>query len=359
MSYPTKDKRDHHRELTDKIIAKMEEAVKYEKGWFTSTTAPYNPVTGTRYKGINAISLSIAGFDDPRFFTYNNVVALAEKLGAEKPEDAIHVMKGAKGIPVFKAAQIKIREKEGTVKKDTDPDNKANTFWMMVYAGTVFNASQINGIPPLPARTAVAFEDHAEAEYVADAMQIKSGLTIKHGTSHGRAFYQPSTDVIELPNKSDFKSLEDYYRTKLHELGHSTGHPDRLNRKLVGAYGTPEYAYEELIAELSSYFMGNEVGIPYNPNTHDNHAAYLKNWITALQGDKNYIFRAATAASKACEFQLKLTHEYKQDVGLLPADEPATAVDAGQETGLTTVTGLSTAPVAPIAKSATNRRPRI
>jgi antirestriction protein ArdC len=58
---------------------------------------------------------------------------------------------------------------------------------------------------------------------------------------------------------------------------------------------------EELVAELGSMMLGAETGIPHDPSQH---AAYVQSWIKALKNDKNEIFRAASAASKACDFIL-------------------------------------------------------
>jgi len=76
-------------------------------------------------------------------------------------------------------------------------------------------------------------------------------------------------------------------------------------------FGTTEYAKEELIAELTSSFMAVELGIPHNPSSHENHAAYLKSWLSALQADKTLITKAANQASKATEYQIEHLEAYK------------------------------------------------
>jgi antirestriction protein ArdC len=76
-------------------------------------------------------------------------------------------------------------------------------------------------------------------------------------------------------------------------------------------FGTSEYAKEELIAELTSSFMAIELGIPHNPSSHENHAAYLKSWLGALKDDKTLITKAANQASKATEFQMEHLTAYK------------------------------------------------
>lgn len=286
--------KDHHQILTDAIIKKMEEAVEYEKPWFVCDMLPYNPVTGTKYKGVNVISLMSRGFTDPRFLTFKNIQTLSEETG-----EKIMIKKGEKGIPVFKAMQ------KTFTKVDEDTGEESSwSFWRQVYAGTVFNASQLTGMPELKEIPKIEFSEQEEAEKIATAMKELTGLKIVH-SAEGRACYFPDADKIHMPEREHFKSSALYYRTLMHEIGHSTGHESRLNRKFVGKFGSPEYAFEELVAELSSYFMGANLGLPYDAQTHENHAAYLKSWIGALKKDKNMIFKAAGLASKSVEFQLK------------------------------------------------------
>jgi len=121
-----------------------------------------------------------------------------------------------------------------------------------------------------------------------------------------RAFYSRSEDAVHLPQQDAFRSAADYYGTALHELAHWSGHPTRLNRPTLNEsyrFGDPNYAKEELRAELASVFLSAERGIPHNP---EQHAAYVGSWIKALQDDKNEIFRAAKDAHKAADFILGL-----------------------------------------------------
>jgi antirestriction protein ArdC len=285
--------KDHHQILTDRIIEKMEESIKFEKPWFNCDMFPYNPVTKTVYKGVNVISLLANGFDDPRFLTFNNIQTLSKELGTP-----ILIKKDEKGTSIFKAV------KRTFVTEDKDTQEKvSSSYWQYVYAGKVFNASQLTGMPPLPAPKGEPFKTEEEVEKILKAMCEETGLKFEH-RKQDRAYYQPTSDTICIPPKESFKSPMFYYSTLMHELGHSTGHEKRLNRKLTGQFQSPEYAYEELIAELSAYYMGATLNLPYDSKTHDNHAGYLKSWIKALKDDKNMIFKAASQASKAVAFQI-------------------------------------------------------
>jgi antirestriction protein ArdC len=91
-----------------------------------------------------------------------------------------------------------------------------------------------------------------------------------------------------------------YYCTALHELGHWTAHPARLNRDLQHRYGSSAYAREELIAELASAFLCAHLNVV--PQVR--HADYLGHWLQILKEDAKAIFHAASQASKACDFIL-------------------------------------------------------
>lgn len=316
--YSEKERTDHHQELTDLIIKKMEEHLEFKVPWFTCNEAPFNPVTGTKYKGVNRVSLSARGFDDPRFYTFNNVKELAEETGQE-----LHVKKGSKGSPVFKAVQVtfkgngtseigKPQEETAEVDREDEGDGKVKV-WVMAYSGTVFNGSQIEGLEPYQVRDRPAFQVHEEAELVIEAMKAKGGVELEFH-NEGKAYYQPRLDRVVLSNRELFIDDASFYATAMHELTHATGHPSRLNRDMTGKFGTPSYAKEELTAELGAYFLCSELGLQYDSSNHDAHAAYVQNWLQALRNDKHYIFKASQNASKAVEYQLGKRDEYVRDL---------------------------------------------
>jgi antirestriction protein ArdC len=76
-----------------------------------------------------------------------------------------------------------------------------------------------------------------------------------------KAFYVPAKDYIQMPPMSAFENVSSYYATIFHELGHLTGHENRLDRNLTTRFGTEAYAAEELVAELTSAFLCAELGV--------------------------------------------------------------------------------------------------
>lgn len=316
MAYYKKntDDRDYQQELTDNIIKRIEEAKAYadkgltwDKPFFTNTELPFNHLTGEKYKGSNIIALWSADFADPRWMTYVQIQEFAQKT-----KQKIHLEKGSKASYITKVIPVYQKDKDGNIEKDKDGNYKQ----VVDETGTprigfrfypVFNCSQINGIEPYfkPERL---FQPNEEVEMLLEAMEHKTGLLLEHHQK-GSAFYVPSLHKIYMPDQKLFKSIDYYYDTLLHEMGHSTG--KALNRDMTGSFGSESYAKEELTAELTSTFMAVELGLEHNPSSHENHAAYLDSWLKALKQDKTYIYKAANQASRATEYQMDVLAEHK------------------------------------------------
>jgi antirestriction protein ArdC len=218
------------------------------------------------------------------------------------------VQKGAKSATVF---YYKTLEVEGT-KANGEEELKRIP---MLKAFSVFHASQIDGIPPYaPADVTDAPWRRPEA---VQTILDNSQAVLRIGGP--KAYYSPATDHIQLPEDGSFVSAEAWSATAMHELGHWTAHKDRLNRDLTGGRMSHSYAREELRAELASFFISSELGIPANI---PNHASYLQSWIQALKEDKREIFRASSDAQKISDFCLSFHPEWKAS-----KEKQATATD--------------------------------
>lgn len=293
------DKPDHRQEVTDTIIALMEEGPgRWEKPWRAGgLNTPYNTTSLTPYHGGNALYLMIQairrGYDDPRWLTYKQ----AQERGWQ-------VRRGEKGTHIEYWEFPRTKPREGDA--DGDDDDRRPFVIHRVY--TVFNASQVEGIPPYEPKAAQEWEIIDAGERIL----TNSGATIRHDQAD-RAYYSPAGDAIHLPPKEAFVSAPGYYGTALHELAHWSGHPSRLNRATLDRhyrFGSPDYAREELRAELASLFLAAERGIPYQAKSA---AAYLKSWIGALKDDKNELFHAAGDAQRATDYLLALEQGEQPD----------------------------------------------
>jgi hypothetical protein len=177
----------------------------------------------------------------------------------------------------------------------------------------VFNATQIDG---MPAREECPQQEW-DANERAETILANSGASITHDQMD-RAFYRPVSDSIHLPPKNQFDTPEKYYATALHELGHWTGHPDRLDRDLAHPFGSEGYAKEELRAEIASMMVGLETGVGHDPSQH---AAYVGGWVKALKDDPKEIMRAAADAEKIRDFVMDFEQKKEQTQTQEPIEE--------------------------------------
>ena len=299
-----KKQKPFHETVAEKLIRQLEQGTApWQRPWEAGASGsfvPLNPITGKRYKGINALQLMSQELDDQRWLTYKQ----AEGLGYQ-------VRKGEKGTGIqywkFTEEQLKKDEQGKSVL-----DNAGNPLKVVVklerprvFYATVFNAEQIDGLPPLQKK-----EQTWDAIERAETILLASGAVINHSPS-GRAFYRPSSDSIHLPEKGQFPSADKYYATALHELGHASGHPSRLDRDLAHPFGSEGYAKEELRAEIASMLLGDTLGIGHDPSQH---AAYVGSWIKVLKDDPLEIFRAAADAERIHSYVLGLEQNQEQQL---------------------------------------------
>ena len=295
-------KRDYRHEVTDNIIKMLEQGTApWQKPWQPGALEmPINPTSKRLYRGGNAMQLMatavMRGYDDPRWLTYR-----------QAQQNGWQVRQGEKGTAIeyweFPDRSRSNRDVAEPASDDGPADSKQPRR-MIHRVYTVFNAKQIEGIPPHEPKRREEFEIVQAGESILQ----HSGARISHD-QNDRAYYNRNVDAIHLPPKSAFHTAADYYGTALHELGHWTGHDSRLNRETLNSnkgFGDENYAKEELRAELASVFLAAERGIPHVPA---NHAAYVGSWIRALRDDKNEIFRAAKDAHRATDFLLALEME--------------------------------------------------
>ncbi len=133
--------------------------------------------------------------------------------------------------------------------------------------------------------------------------KLSAGMGVEILTDGGdQAYYSPMQDKIHLPTPGSFQSEYAFNATALHELSHSTGHPNRLNRPQGALFGTPQYAYEELVAEMCSCFMGVDLDVTATPQHLDNHKAYVQAWIQSIRDKPETLIRAIKDAQAAATY---------------------------------------------------------
>jgi antirestriction protein ArdC len=282
-----------YQHVTDQIIAALEKGVgPWTRPWDNSGaqfSMQRNASTNRPYHGINVLLLNLVSFEngytDPRWVTFSDV----QRLGGYIKKDEHHT----------KIIFWKFLEKD---KKDELPDENAGhadrkVIPMLRYY-RVFNVEQCSGLRLKPLveeeNKPVPGSSNEQADMVLQIPSIKFGGT--------RAFYNREHDFIQLPPQSAFETIDHYYTTGFHETVHWTGHESRLNRTFGKRFGDQDYAFEELVAEIGSAFLGGHIGLPFREMRHPE---YIKHWIEVLKDDNKAIFTACRRAQDASEFILQ------------------------------------------------------
>ena len=272
--------------VNKKVIADIEAGnTNWIKSW---TSNNHKSVEGYEYTGFNQLWLHCLNFKKPIFGTYIQW----NKKGCK-------IKKGSKAVKLLRAQEgVKKTEKDGVEKTE---------YFKFFRSFPVFNIDQVEG-------NLEQFENLTNTENkVVDKTKIENfvngtGAVIRHGYSG--AFYRPSEDFIGMPDKASFidtnvkNATENYYSVLLHELTHWTGSKNRLNRIKGSFFGSPEYAFEELIAELGSAYACNYLGLNNTPRS--DHAHYLKNWLSAIKNNPNALIKASGYASKSLNYLIQL-----------------------------------------------------
>lgn len=289
--------RDLYREVTNKIIAMIEQGVApWRRTWSTYGLAR-NYATGHIYTGINLILMNNTAHPVPYFLTFNQV---KEQNG--------QIRKGAKAEMVIYFNVYYKDNQDRTLSKD-EAHNRSNNgeeiqVLKFIKYYNVFNIADIEGIKfKIPEIELQPNEKIERCESIIEQMPNRPELRSIDGN---RAFYSPALDFVNMPAIEQFETAEDYYATYFHELTHSTGHASRLGREEVTnpqAFGSKPYSREELVAEMGASFLCSSVQIDYD-NIIENNASYLAGWLKVLKEDSKFIFKAAAEAQKAADYIL-------------------------------------------------------
>ena len=271
---------DIYQVITDKILVSLEQGVTpWLKPWTNSNTVntatlfPYNGFTGKNYSGVNVLLLSCNNYASNDYYTFKQVTELK---GNVKKGEKSHIV-----------VYWHILEK-------TDTNGNIDKIPFLKYYN-VFNREQCENLPESKVK-------QVTVNHVAlDALPEKLGVKLAHGGN--KAFYSPANDSITMPLHESFTDTKYYDATLLHELTHSTGHETRCKRDFKNRFGSDAYAFEELIAELGSAFLGASLGV--TPVLQHN-ASYIASWLTVLKNDKKAILKASSEAQKACNYVLSM-----------------------------------------------------
>lgn len=308
--------------FAEMLIKRMEEMQKdWHKGWIGGGSMfglPQN-ISGRTYEGSNAFLLFLHtagnGYKAPVYMTYGQLY----KEGA-------HVLKGEKAVPVFKWG-FSIKDKDGkkvteeefnNMTDDEKKECKRRPF-LKIYPEFNIDQTNMSEVNKEKYDAVVSQFRKTDVQTITDGMYVNKAIDrmmekqewvckIQYDKEEKGAYYNPAKDIVVLPTKAQFrihpddpeecfKDGQEYYGTALHEMAHSTGHPSRLDRLKPAAFGSPEYAKEELVAELTSAMVGNTLG--FDRRISDNNVAYLQNWTSALRKEPKFIVTVMADVNKA------------------------------------------------------------
>ena len=281
-------------ELVNMYIDSLKEGkIPWRERWVSSLNV--NGISDKEYKGINQLLLSYVTYkeqyNDNRWFTYYQIKQKGYKLKDAK----------GKGIPVEFYSVYDIKNKKKVDFADYErlvnerPETKVN-YRLICNTSYVFNASLIEGVPE---QDKYPYDKSIPANNF--IKKIISKLGVKYSERGNEAYYSPTTDEIVLPESKKFYDEYSYYATQLHEISHSTGSKDRLNRN-IDFKDKKSYAREELVAEISSSFLMAKLGIVPESEDYNNHKSYIQSWISILEDKPNELFKAINESNKVYDY---------------------------------------------------------
>ena len=330
--------------LVDRLVERMEDAsqsLEWNKGWIQTGHGwglPRN-ISGSPYMGMNAFLLSLHAAENvetrPSYMTH---------LQAKK--EKVHILPGSKSIPVFKWG-MNIKDKEGKFvseeeyRKMSEEQQKECTVYPYLKHFNEFNIDQTNYKEKYPDKYEKLLSNFVDPdrnkadtngmynnEALNKVIEEKDGwiCPIVLDPSKGAA-YSPGFNSIHIPPKENyrlhegnaeetFKDGQEYYSTALHEMAHSTGHESVLKRDGIvkfDGFGSPSYAKEELVAELTAAMVSSTLG--FDKRITENSAAYLKGWAAALRKEPKYIISVMSDVNKASRIELEHIDKQRKALG--------------------------------------------
>ena len=305
----------------------------WKKPWFTegALTWPKN-LSGREYNGMNAMMLMMhcekEGFKLPVFCTFDRVVGLnygKDKEGGKVPlTDAegnelpkVSVNKGSKSIPVFITTftcvdkETKEKIKYDDYKRLTEEERAKYNVYPKLSVYNVFNVDQTNLKEARPelyhkleeqnqqVRPQVAEGDEYNFKPIDHMIDHNEWICPIKPTHGDNAYYSISKKEIVIPEKSQFKDGESFYSNLFHEMAHSTGAEDQLDRLKPTSFGSKEYSTEELTAEMTAALVSQRYGM--TKHLKEDSAAYLKGWLESLKEEPTFIKTILTDVKKASQ----------------------------------------------------------
>ena len=302
------------------MIAKIESLSKkdgWKKPWFTEGTLQWpKNLNGREYNGMNAFLLLLhcekEGYKIPRFCTFDRIQQFNKPGSRDKEANPrVSVLKGEHSFPVMLTTftvvdkETKERIKWEDYKLLSQEQREKYNVYPKLQTYHVFNVAQTNlkEVRPelwekLEQEYSMPKVDRSEAFEPVDRMITDNRWICPIKPMYGdSAYYSISKNEIVVPEKGQFKDGESFYSNLFHEMGHSTGAENQLDRLKPTTFGSAEYAREELVAELTAALTAQRYGM--SKHLKDDTAAYLKAWLDSLKESPQYIKTVLLDVKKA------------------------------------------------------------
>ena len=308
--------------FAEMMIERIETISKdWSKPWITEGSLgwPKN-LSGREYNGMNALMLLLHceknGYKIPRFCTFDCVQRLNKptekqaKEGVELPR--VVVNRGEKSFPVMLTTftcihkETKEKIKYDDYKRLSDEEKKMYNVYPKMQVFRVFNVSQTNLQEARPEiwnklanGDAVKLDESEKMSFEPMDVMIRDNRWICpiKPMHQDKAYFSITKNEIVVPEKAQFKNGESYYGTLWHEMTHSTGIEGQLDRIKPTAFGSDEYAREELVAELGSALVAQRYGM--SKALKEESCAYLKSWLEQLKESPQFIKTTLLDVKKA------------------------------------------------------------
>ncbi len=289
----------------------------WKKPWFTEGALQWpKNLNGREYNGMNAFLLLLhcekEGYRIPRFCTFDRIQQF-NRTGSKDKEakPRVSVLKGEHSFPVMLTTftvvdkDTKERIKWEDYKLLSQEQREKYNVYPKLQTYHVFNVAQTNlkeVRPELWEKLEQEYSrpkvDRSGAFEPVDRMIADNRWICPIKPMYGdSAYYSISKNEIVVPEKGQFKDGESFYSNLYHEMGHSTGAENQLDRLKPTTFGSAEYAREELVAELTAALTAQRYGM--SKHLKDDTAAYLKAWLDSLKESPQYIKTVLLDVKKA------------------------------------------------------------
>ena len=275
--------------VTDRIIEQMNVGiVPWHQPWVGGAAMAISYTTRKAYSMLNQLLLGKPG----EWLTWNQIQA-----------------KGGRVRPGTRSRFCVYCQPVQKEQLDPKTGEKVSDSYMLLKWYRVFHIDDTEGIKSLcssavPGSSLSPIEQAEKA--IDNYLNRETSLRFINDRPSASAYYSPLRDEVVVPMLAQYALTEEYYSTAFHELTHSTMHENRCNRQSessVTRYGDSAYSREELVAEIGSAMLCNQLGIEHE-KAFKNSAAYIQSWLRALKNDNRMIVWAAKKAEEAARYIL-------------------------------------------------------